>query len=77
MWQQKRENFDVYTAVKARIDKFLSKPLFFGAQINLRAQSDLRARMGAQIQIARPIETQLETLSFALYNLNSTYNLHF
>ena len=34
-------------------------------------------KMSAHKQIARLIETQLESLLFALYYLNSTYNLHF
>ena len=33
--------------------------------------------MGAQKQIARPIEAQLKTLRFALYYMKSTYNPSF
>ena len=34
-------------------------------------------KMTAQNQIARLIETQLETLCFAFYDLNSTYKFYF
>ena len=44
-----------------------------GGQISDRG----RKKMGAQNQSARSIETQVETLFFACYCLNSTYSFHF
>ena len=44
----------------------------------LFARSIERAeKVSAQNQSARAIETQLETLLFVLYYINSTYNVHF
>ena len=64
-------------ATTTGVDKFLYKrPIFQMRKFYLRAWSGTQ-KMGAQSQIVRPIETQLETLLFALYYLNSTYNLHF
>ena len=39
---------------------------FSGAQFYFQARSQACKKVGAQNQIARPIETQLETLHFAL-----------
>ena len=53
------------------VDKFLLRhPIFW-------APDQARKKMGTQKQIARPIETQLKTLLFALYCLEGTYNPSF
>ena len=51
---------------------------FLGARFwFLTARSIGHAKMGAQNQSARLIETELETLLFSLYYLNSSYSFHF
>ena len=55
-------------------------PDFSGVQFYLILQKFIfliLQKMIAQNQSAPPIETQLETLLFALYYLNSTYSLIF
>ena len=54
------------------VDKFLSGRLIFRARNFTCAPDQARKKMGAQNQIANPIETQQETLPFDLYYLNNT-----
>ena len=57
------------------VDKFLSSRPILECAI-LFAHPIGHAKMGAQYQGAGPIETELETLLFALYYLNSTYSFN-
>ena len=61
----------------AGLDQFHSRLPVFPSRNFTCAHDRARKKMGPQNQIARPIETQLETLLFALYYLNISYNLHF
>ena len=51
------------------VDKFLSRCPIFRARFLTCVPDRARKKMGVQNQIGRSIDTQLETLLFALYNL--------
>ena len=72
-------NLDVVSksTVISGVHQFLfRRPIFWACNFTCAPDQALK-KMGAQNQIVRPIETQLETLLFAIYYLNSTYNLYF
>ena len=56
---------------------FFLDPRFLGRTILFKRPIEHARKMSAHKQIARLIETQLESLLFSLYYLDSTYNLHF
>ena len=60
--------------VAAGVDKLFSRrPIF---KIFICAPDQAGKKVVAPNQSARPIVTQLQTLLFALYYLNNTYNFH-
>ena len=59
------------------VDKLLSWRPTFRARNSTCVPNQARKKMRAQNQSTYPIETQLETLLFVLYYLNSTYSFHF
>ena len=72
-WKEKA--WKTFSCASENLESFLHN---MGRQISFWASDRARKKkIGAQNQIAGPIETQLETLLFALYYLNSTYNHHF
>ena len=58
------------------VDKFLCRRPTWARNFTC-APDRARKNIGALNKSARPIETQLETSLFVLYNLNSTYSFHF
>ena len=54
---------------------FSKRPTFRAR--NFTCAPDRARKMGGQILIESPIETQLETLVFVLYYLNKTCSFHF